>query len=71
MPEVILNNLRFNARPDHTDFRDREYRPPLRSLPPEFPPTAVMATLLPRYAKDDMVLDQGPEGACTGFGLRS
>ncbi len=69
MPEVILNNLRFDARPDRTDFRDRDYRPPLRSLPAEYPPAAAVATLLPRYTKDDMILDQGTEGACTGFGL--
>jgi len=24
---------------------------------------------LPRYTKDEMILDQGTEGACTGFGL--
>jgi hypothetical protein len=25
--------------------------------------------LLPRYTKDEMILNQGTEGACTGFGL--
>ncbi|HEX9818271.1 MAG TPA: C1 family peptidase [Methylomirabilota bacterium] len=69
MSQVILNNLRFDARPDRTDFRDRDYRPPLRSLPPEYPPAAAVETLLPRYTKDEMILDQGTEGACTGFGL--
>src|SRR5262245_42003655 len=69
MPEVILNNLRLDARPDRTDFRDREYLPPLRSLPSEFPPTTAAARYLPLYTRDDMILDQGQEGACTGFGL--
>ncbi len=69
MPEVILNNLRFDARPDRTDFRDREYLPPLRSLPSEFPSTAAVARYLLLYTRDDMILDQGQEGACTGFGL--
>src|SRR5215475_13364044 len=69
MPEVILNDLRFDARPDRTDFRDRDYRPPLRSLPTQYPPAAVVARLLTQYTKDDMILNQGKEGACTGFGL--
>ncbi len=59
----------FDARPDRVDIRDLVYRPPLRSLPAEYPSRADVQRLMPRYAKDGMVLDQGQEGACTGFGL--
>lgn len=60
---------RFDARPDRLDLRDRPYIPPLRSLPPVFPADADIARLLPSYVAQDLVLDQGSEGACTGFGL--
>ncbi|MEZ5417352.1 MAG: C1 family peptidase [Vicinamibacterales bacterium] len=59
----------FDARPDRVDFRDLPYRPPLRSLPPAWPPPADLRKLLPSYIKAGLVLDQGTEGACTGFGL--
>lgn len=59
----------FDARPDRLDFRDLPYRPPLRSLPPAWPPPRELARLLPGYIKAKLVLDQGNEGACTGFGL--
>jgi len=59
----------FDARPDRVDFRDLEYRPPVRSLPPRWPAADALKKHFPRYVKDDMVLDQGSEGACTGFGL--
>ena len=39
------------------------------SLPPEYPEPAALKRSFPRYAADKMVLDQGQEGACTGFGL--
>ncbi len=45
------------------------YTPPLRSLPPEFPPRDLAENWLPLYCHDEMVLDQGNEGACTGYGL--
>lgn len=58
---------KLDVRPDRLDLRDREYQPPLVSLPEEYPSAEIQATLLPRYR--DMVLDQFNEGACTGFGL--
>jgi hypothetical protein len=69
MPKVKLNNMVFDARPDRVDLRDREYRPALRSLPPQYPDRANITRYLQRYKKDRMILDQGQEGACTGFGL--
>ena len=57
----------MDVRPDRVDLRDREYQPALKSLEPVYPTAAVMAHFLPRY--QPLVLDQGQEGACTGFGL--
>jgi hypothetical protein len=69
MPKTKFKDRLLDARPDRLDLRDLPYRPPLRSLPPEYPDTATMKRSFPRYAGDKMVLDQGKEGACTGFGL--
>jgi hypothetical protein len=59
----------LDARPDRTDLRDRIYQPPLVSLPPAYPPDKWLKTYLPKYRKAGLILDQGKEGACTGFGL--
>ena len=59
----------LDARPDRLDFRDLLYRAPLRSLPPRFPVDADLKRFLPSYVKAGLVLNQGSEGACTGFGL--
>ena len=64
-----IDTRTFDARPDRLDFRDLPYRPPLRSLPPAWPPPRDLARLVPGYVKAKLVLDQGREGACTGFGL--
>lgn len=60
---------RLDARPDRLDLRDLPYRPPLRSLPPRWPLDADLKKLLPAYVKAGRILNQGNEGACTGFGL--
>lgn len=54
---------------DPADLRDRFYMPPPVSLPGEFPESADIKRLLPTYTKAGLILDQGQEGACTGFGL--
>ena len=59
----------LDARPDRLDLRDRVYTPPLGNLPAEWPPQEWVQTHLPQYAERKLVLDQGSEGACTGFGL--
>lgn len=59
----------LDARPDRPDIRDRPYMPPLRALPPSSPPATWITDYLPLYQKWELVLDQGTEGACTGFGL--
>jgi hypothetical protein len=52
----------FDARPDTLDFRDKMYVPALIEVPTHIP--------LSRYKKHKIpILNQGTEGACTGFGL--
>lgn len=63
-----LGNYKFDARPDRIDVRDRPYNPPLVSLPPQWPSSDWIEKNLKRYC-DALILDQGSEGACTGFGL--
>jgi hypothetical protein len=69
MPTLMLNKRQFDARPDRVDFRDHYFRARLVSLEPEYPHPALIERYLTRYCEDGMILDQGEEGACTGFGL--
>ena len=62
-------NIALDARPDRLDLRDREYRPHLRSLPPQYPTEGNIESYLDIYVNTGLILDQGKEGACTGFGL--
>jgi hypothetical protein len=59
----------LDARPDRLDLRDLPYRPPLRSLPGRWPLDADLKRMLPAYVRAGHILNQGNEGACTGFGL--
>lgn len=71
MPSKFLRSLgrTLDARPDRLDLRDREYLPQVVSLPARWPTDSDFATWLPEYVASGLVLDQGDEGACTGFGL--
>lgn len=53
-----LSNLNLNVTADAPDFRDRHYEPTLAPLRTTCHPPGNL-----------YVLDQGAEGACTGFGL--
>ena len=57
MPTSIDGNS-LNALADAPDFRDRYYEPSLIELLPEITPPPELS-----------ILNQGTEGACTGFGL--
>lgn len=52
----------LDALPDTVDFRDRLYQPTLIEVPVRIPLAEYRRWKVP-------VLDQGREGACTGFGL--
>jgi len=69
MPKKRYKNKMLDARPDRLDLRDREYRPPLLSLPDAWPLEKDYERLFQIYKEHNMILDQGKEGACTGFGL--
>ncbi|MEX2148426.1 MAG: C1 family peptidase [Candidatus Rokuibacteriota bacterium] len=56
----------LDVRPDTLDFRDRMYTANLYEVPTEMPLTGY----LQRFGNTPVrILDQGTEGACTGFGL--
>ncbi|HEX7114088.1 MAG TPA: C1 family peptidase [Steroidobacter sp.] len=71
MPAKFVKSIgrTLDARPDRLDLRDREFTPSVVSLPEQWPDDATIRRLLPSYCDSGLVLDQGTEGACTGFGL--
>jgi hypothetical protein len=62
-----IGDYQLDARPDRIDLRDRPYKPPLKSLEFQYPPSRYVSRYFPTYKS--LVLNQGKEGACTGFGL--
>jgi len=67
--DVPIKVRALDARPDRLDFRDLLYRAPLRCLPQRCPADAELKRFVPSYVAAELVLNQGSEGACTGFGL--
>lgn len=59
---ATVGERRFDALPDTVDFRDKMYIPTLVEVRPTSDLEAYRALGIP-------VLDQGKEGACTGYGL--
>lgn len=59
----------LTTRRDPSDLRDRAYMPPPVSLYEAFPIDTDIKALLPTYSRAGLILNQGQEGACTGFGL--
>lgn len=62
MATKTKNIWKKNARPDVIDFRDKLFEPTLKEVPPMLPLEDFMQAGAP-------ILDQGEEGACTGFAL--
>jgi hypothetical protein len=69
MSKWMMFNRTFDARPDRIDFRDLQYRPRLVNLPAQYPSEELINHYLPAYRAKKLILDQGEEGSCTGFGL--
>lgn len=69
MGDHKLEGRTVDARPDRIDYRDRLYNPPLKSLPASYPSLKLLSKFLPAYHETSKILDQGREGACTGYGL--
>jgi hypothetical protein len=61
VPETKTGRV-LNTRPDTLDFRDKMYVPNLYEVPVRIDLDEYLAYQVP-------ILDQGQEGACTGFGL--
>jgi hypothetical protein len=70
-PAAPARKRTLTVRKDPGDLKDRPYVPPPVGLLEAFPSDADVKRFLPLYAKAGLVLDQGLEGACTGFGLAS
>jgi len=68
-PAKAAKKRAFTVAKDPVDLRDRLYTPPPVSLPAEFPESSQIKQFLNTYTKAKLILDQGEEGACTGFGL--
>jgi hypothetical protein len=68
MPDRTLDGYTLDAAPDRIDLRDRPYQPRLVSLPGMFPDETFIEEYFKEYSSR-YVLDQGKNGACTGYGL--
>src|SRR5205809_4330253 len=61
-PRTSKSRRKLDVHPDPLDFRDRMYEPTLVEVPPAYPLEGFQQFQVP-------ILNQGQEGACTGFGL--
>ncbi len=68
-PPIASRRATLNVTRDPADLRDRQYMPPPRSLPQLFPEEGDIERFMSVYTQAGLILDQGQEGACTGFGL--
>ena len=68
---LVARRESLNVKADPADLRDRPYQPPPHSLPAIFPADADIKRFMGAYTQAGLILNQGQEGACTGFGLAS
>lgn len=61
----------LDVRADRLDLRDRVYQPVLKSLLATYPKTSYIKHILRCYKEDNLILDQGDNGACSGYALAS
>ncbi len=66
---IPVSARKLDVSKDPVDLRDREYTPAPRGLLDRFPLDTDVRQFLPTYGRAGLILDQGQEGACTGFGL--
>ncbi|MFM7533039.1 MAG: C1 family peptidase, partial [Rubrivivax sp.] len=66
---IGARSFTLDARPDRLDLRDLRYQPALGHLAPRLPEYGVLAPLLAASTQAGLMLDQGQDCACTGFGL--
>ncbi|MDD5384797.1 MAG: C1 family peptidase [Gallionella sp.] len=66
---IAARRATLNVTRDPADLRDRQYMPPPHSLPQIFPADDDIKHFMGTYTQAGLILDQGQEGACTGFGL--
>lgn len=66
---IAARRATLNVMRDAADLRDRQYMPPPLSLPQIFPADGDIKHFMGAYTQAGLILDQGQEGACTGFGL--
>ncbi|MEO5606075.1 MAG: C1 family peptidase [Polaromonas sp.] len=68
-PPAVQPARASRTKKDAADLRDRLFQPQALGLPDDYPPQAEVSGYLADYSGAGMILDQGHEGACTGFGL--
>ncbi|MGV8804652.1 MAG: C1 family peptidase [Polaromonas sp.] len=68
-PPTVQPAHASRTKKDAADLRDRLFQPQALSLPDDYPPQAEVSSYLTAYTSAGMILNQGAEGACTGFGL--
>ncbi|MEO8418316.1 MAG: peptidoglycan-binding protein [Methylophilaceae bacterium] len=66
---IAARRASLDVTRDAVDLRDRQYLPPPYSLPQIFPADDDVKHFMGPYTQAGLILDQGQEGACTGFGL--
>ncbi len=66
---IAARRATLDVTRDPVDLRDRQYLPPPYSLPQIFPADDDVKHFMAPYTQAGLILDQGQEGACTGFGL--